>query len=59
MSVVFSNCVECRHFLYNEKTREYTCKAFPKGIPGQHMFRKDQNETDECAKDIRFEKEEG
>lgn len=57
MSVIFSNCVECKHFVYTDKG-QYLCRAFPEGIPGDYMFRKDQDKNTICNNGIKFAPEE-
>ena len=56
MSVVFSNCAECKHLIVEENFK-YKCKAFPEGIPREFMFRKDQDVNEECNKGVKFAKE--
>lgn len=58
MNVVFSNCVECTHFNYLREKKQYTCKAFPEGIPAHYMFRNNHDENQICNNGIKFEKEE-
>lgn len=57
MSVIFSNCMECEHLIYKASTKEFSCKAFPAGIPGSYMFRKKQDENEECNNGIKFSRE--
>lgn len=57
MSVVFTNCVDCKYLIVEKgKTFKYTCKAFPNGIPGAFMFRKNQNINEICNNTIKFKK---
>lgn len=54
MSVIFTNCVDCKHFLKVSENGKYLCDAFPNGIPGEYMFRRDQNTETVCNNNIKF-----
>ena len=62
MSVVFSNCTECKHLIVervpngDQNSYKYKCKAFPEGIASEYMFRKQQNYNDFCGNGTKFEK---
>lgn len=58
MSVIFTNCADCKYLIVEkEKTLKYTCKAFPEGIPGTFMFRKNQNINEICNNATKFKKD--
>ena len=61
MSVIFSNCAECEYFKAEKiegNEYRYYCKAFPNEIPGDFMFRKSQDEDEECNNGIKFKRDE-
>lgn len=57
MSVVFSACMDCGRLQKVDEDRRYICSAFPEGIPLKYMFRKEQNEENECNNGIRFSRQ--
>ena len=58
MSVVFSNCMDCKYFRKVTDSGEYLCDAFPDGIPKDYMIRKNQDKETVCNNGIKFMLEE-
>lgn len=56
MSVIFSQCLDCKHFDFNNKEKN-TCSAFPQGIP-EDIFWNRIMHTENLSNDngIKFEK---
>ncbi|MCD8007358.1 MAG: hypothetical protein LUF68_00160 [Clostridiales bacterium] len=40
MMVQFPQCLDCENFIQNNPGKEFTCKAFPNGIPDDIFWNK-------------------
>lgn len=55
--VVFSDCMECEHFCYDENSHKCRCKAYPDGIPRKWYLEGRPKEVKECNNGIGFKPE--
>lgn len=60
MSVIFADCMECKHLIYNKHGKypsqeDYSCKAYPNGIPKEYFWGNDDKKN--CGNGIGLEKE--
>lgn len=54
MSVIFSDCIDCKNFIGNVND-VLICKAFPNGIPSDWFWNKCRSNRDKiCSKEYKF-----
>lgn len=59
MSIVIPDCTSCKNLTDKNEKGQFCCKAFPYGIPKDYFWGKvDVRNIQQCANNIRFEKEE-
>lgn len=57
MSVIFSDCIDCKNFIdeSDDTENKLKCKAFPDGIPSDWFWNKCRSNRDKiCSKGYKF-----
>lgn len=55
MSVIFSDCMDCKNYIDTSENKS-KCKAFPEGIPNEWFWNKGRSNRDEvCNGEYKFE----